>query len=373
MKLVVILPTYNERENIVALLIKLHEVFREVKGYSISYLVVDDNSPDGTRQVVETYEKNHPEVHVISGKKEGLGKALLRGMTQAFEYMGADVVLQIDADLSHDPKVAPKFLKAIGKGYNFVVGSRYIKGGAIPSNWGFHRKVYSILGNSVVRFGLGHLRVKDWTGGYRAYTKKFYDEIHDELTKYSGYVFQIAFLHKAIHKGAKVTEVPFHFTDRLYGHSKIAPAEYIKNIFSYIFESRVHEVFAGSFAKFLVVGGFGFIINATVLVILHNWIHLQASVSNLIGSGIAIFSNYNFNNVWTFSHKKISGMKEYLIKLLQFYATSAFGVIVIQTGTIEAGVRLVGDRYYFTYFLIGTALLLIWNYFMYSKVIWKNT
>lgn len=373
MKLVVILPTYNERENIVVLLNKLHDALKDVKGYSISYLVVDDNSPDGTRQVVETYEKNHPDVHLISGQKEGLGKALLRGMTQAFEYLGADVVLQIDADLSHDPKVAPKFLKSIDRGYNFVVGSRYMKGGGIPSNWGLHRKIYSILGNMVVRFGLGHIRIRDWTGGYRAYTKKFYDEIHTQLTKYSGYVFQIAFLHKAIHHGAKVVEVPFHFTDRLYGHSKIAPAEYIKNIILYIIESRINELFSGSFAKFLVVGGIGFILNASILVLLHNVAHMQAPVANLIGAGVAIFSNYNLNNLWTFGHNKISGASQYLIKLLQFYGTSVFGVIVIQTGTIETGVRLVGDSYYFIYFLIGTALLLIWNYVMYSKVIWKNT
>ena len=372
MKLVVILPTYNERENIITILDRLRETLREVKNYTIEYLVVDDNSPDGTKRVVNEYQKTHHDVHIISGPKEGLGKAILRGLTQAFEYLGADVVLQIDADLSHDPKVTPKFLKALDKGYTFIVGSRYIKGGAIPQNWGLHRKIYSVLGNSIVRFGLGHLKIHDWTGGYRAYTKKFYDDIHTEMTKYSGYVFQIAFLHKAIHHGAKVAEIPFHFTDRLYGHSKIAPAEYIKNIFQYIFESRVQEIFSGSFAKFLVVGGFGFVLNALALIILHNWIHMQASIANLIGAGIAIFSNYNFNNMWTFSHKKISGAKEYLIKLVHFYATSAFGVIVIQTGVIEAGVRLVGDRYYFIYFLVGTALLLIWNYFMYSRVIWKN-
>lgn len=372
MKLVVIIPTYNERENIITLLSDLHEVLKTAKGYSISYLVVDDNSPDGTSAAVSEYQKKYKDVYLLTGQKLGLGKALLRGMTHAVDELGAEVLLQMDADLSHDPKIVPEFLHAIDKGYDFVVGSRYIKGGSIPENWGIHRKIYSVMGNSIVRFGLGHLAVRDWTGGFRAYTRRFYDEIHNELTKYSGYVFQIAFLHKAIHRGAKIVEVPFHFTDRLHGRSKIAPAEYIKNIFLYIFESRIHEIVGGSFGKFLVVGGIGFGINALLLIIFHNWVHFSASVANLIGAGAAIFSNFNLNNVWTFRHQKISGVKEYLMKLIQFYATSAFGVIVIQTGIIEAGVRFVGDKFYFEYFLIGTAVLLIWNYLMYSKFIWKK-
>jgi dolichol-phosphate mannosyltransferase len=228
-----------------------------------------------------------------------------------------------------------------------------------------------VIGNNIVRFGLWHPQVHDWTGGYRAYTKKFFDEAREEMSPYSGYVFQIAFLHKAIHHGARVAEIPFHFTDRLYGHSKIAPAEYIFNIYKYIVLARLQEIGAGPFGKFLVVGGIGFILNAGILVFLHrlNW---SATVANLMGAAVAIFSNFNLNNLWTFSYNKITGVGNYLTKLLHFYATSAFGVIVIQTGTIWLGVRLTGDHMYFLFFLIGTAFLLVWNYVMYSKVIWKK-
>jgi len=372
MKVVVTIPTFNERENITVLIDKLIESFESVKNHTISYLVVDDNSPDGTRDVVETYKKTHKNVYIIGGKKEGLGRALLRGMAEAFGPMHADIVLQMDADLSHDPAIAPQFLAAIDNGATFAIGSRYIKGGGIPPNWGFIRKIYSVLGNNVVRFGLWHPAVHDWTGGYRAYTKKFYDALRSEMKPYSGYVFQIAFLHKAIHHGAVIKEIPFHFTDRLYGHSKIAPAEYIFNIYKYIFLSRVDEIINGSFGKFLVVGGIGFIINAVILVMLHN-AHVSATLSNLAGAAVAIFSNFNFNNLWTFKQQKISGIGQYLTKLLHFYASSAFGVIVIQTGTIWLGERLIGEKYYFDFFLLGTSLLLIWNYFMYSKVIWKKS
>jgi dolichol-phosphate mannosyltransferase len=372
MKVVVIIPTYNERENIIVLLTQLEMALKVVKNYSISYLVIDDTSPDGTSTAVGDYKKTHKNVFIITGKKEGLGKAILRGMTYAFEKMNAGIVLQIDADLSHDPKIAPKLLEAIDRGATFAVGSRYIQGGAIPENWGVLRKIYSRAGNFIVRFGLGHVHVHDWTGGYRAYTKKFYDEIHNELAQYGGYVFQIAFLHKAIHHGAIVAEVPFHFIDRRYGHSKIAPAEYIFNIYKYIALSRFQEIRTGSFVKFLVVGGLGFILNAVLLVVFHNWFHWSATAANLMGAAVAIFSNYNLNNLWTFKKSKIEGAGAYVTKLVQFYLTSSFGVIVIQTGTIALGVRLWSDRFYFIYFIIGTSLLLIWNYFMYSRVIWKK-
>lgn len=371
MKVVVTIPTYNERENIIVLLDQLEDVFKSVKNHTISYLIVDDFSPDGTQEAIAGYQKTHKNVFIISGKKEGLGRALLRGMKEAFGHMKADIVLQMDADLSHDPKIAPKLLEAIDNGATFAVGSRYIRGGGIPENWGLIRKIYSIIGNNVVRFGLWHPQVHDWTGGYRTYTRKFYDEIHNEMTPYSGYVFQIAFLHKAIHHGAIVKEVPFHFTDRLYGHSKIAPAEYIFNIYKYIATARFQEIVTGPFGKFLVVGGIGFVINAVLLVLLHNWFHLWSVAANLIGAGVAIFSNFNLNNLWTFRHQKISGAGQYLMKLLHFYVTSAFGVIVIQTGTIWVGEKFMGERYYFLFFLAGTGLLLIWNYVMYSKVIWS--
>lgn len=371
MKVVVIIPTYNERENIIVLLDRLEAAMKAVKRHTISYLVVDDTSPDGTAQLVKEYQKSHKNVHLVTGKKEGLGKALLRGMTYAVVNLKADILLQMDADLSHDPATAPEFLRALDTGADFAVGSRYIPGGSIPQNWGLIRKIYSVIGNGIVRFGLWHPPIHDWTGGYRAYTKKYYLDNKEKVKGYSGYVFQIAFLHSAIHDGARITEVPIQFTDRRFGHSKIAPAEYIFNIYKYIAVTRCGEIVAGSFGKFLVVGGIGFILNAVILVLLHN-VNWPATWANLAGAAVAIFSNFNLNNVWTFRNQKISGIGQYILKLAQFYATSAFGVVVIQTGCIWLGVRLLGDRWYFEFFLLGTGMLLIWNYVIYSKVIWKK-
>lgn len=370
MRVVVVLPTYNERENIVTLLDRLIAATSRIDGYSFSYLVVDDSSPDGTADVVEQLSKKNKSIHLLTGKKEGLGKALLRGISYGIEKFGADIVLQMDADLSHDPGSVPKFFELYAKGADFIVGSRYIRGGSIPDNWGLHRKIYSILGNSIVRFGLGYPSVHDWTGGYRLYHKKYFEESKQALKSYNGYVFQIAFLHRAILLGAKIGEVPIHFTDRRYGHSKIAPSEYIRDILRYIFKARIHSVRHGPFGKFLVVGTVGFIINTLVLELgVYSGFH--PAISTAVGAECAIISNFILNNAWTFSHRKISNDKVFG-KFLQFNTTS-LGALLIQTGTVAAGTFIFGTGLYRLFYIFGVGLGLIWNYWMYSHVIWKTT
>ncbi len=369
MKLVIIIPTYNERENIVKLLAALRLVVKNVPNYQISYLVVDDNSPDGTKREVEAYKAKHSDVFILTGKKEGLGKALLRGISKAIDEMGADVVLQMDADLSHDPSVVPEFFKAMDKGADFVVGSRYIPGGSIPDNWGIHRKVQSIVGNSIVRFGLGLSYVHDWTGGFRAYKKIHFERIRHELGKYRGYVFQIAFLHKAILHGAKVAEVPIHFTDRKFGKSKIIASEYIRNVFLYIFLAQRQSARVRKWVKFLIVGGWGFIINTIVLELLV-WFGLHPALGSAIGAECAIVSNFLLNNHWTFRDRKIEKAMR-MMKFLQFNGTS-LGAIALQAGIVYLGTQLYGVGSYRIFYILGVMTSLVWNYLMYSRVIWKK-
>ncbi|MBI5619685.1 glycosyltransferase family 2 protein [Candidatus Gottesmanbacteria bacterium] len=368
MKAVIILPTYNERENIVAILSQLTRVTRTISGFSFVFLVADDSSPDDTAGAVESYKGNRRDIVIVSGKKEGLGKALLRGMLYAVNVLGCDVIAQIDADLSHDPSALPKFFEKMRQGHDFVVGSRYIRGGSIPDNWGIHRKIYSIAGNAIVRFGLGETRVHDWTGGYRVYDKKYVERLKDEVAPYSGYVFQIAFLHNAIKLGANVGEVPIHFTDRRFGHSKIAPSEYIRNVLFYVAKERFSSVVHGTFGKFLVVGTIGFIINTIVLELLVA-VGAHPVVGSAVGAELAIISNFFLNNSWTFGHKKIKS-KNIPPKFFQFNGTS-LGALVIQSGTVAIGTFLFGVGMYRWFYLLGVGIGLIWNYAMYSRVIWR--
>jgi len=368
MRVVVIVPTYNERESICTLLDELHSAVRKVPNHTVSFLIVDDTSPDGTYEVVREYQKTHKAVSLLTGQRQGLGKALLRGMLYAAKALAADSIVQMDADLSHDPAVLPRFLKEIDQGANFVVGSRYIPGGSIPQNWALHRKIFSVIGNSIVRFGLGYLSVHDWTGGYRAYRKKFVLELKDEVACYSGYVFQIAFLHKAILHGARVTEVPIHFTDRRFGHSKIAPSRYIRDVLLYVIKARLRSVLGERFVKFAAVGFVGFLIDTVVLefLVAMGW---HPSIGSAVGAEVAIVSNFILNNAWTFQQHKITG-GGVLGKFLQFNAASV-GAIGLQAAAVWVGTRLFGVPTYRLFYLVGVGLALVWNYTMYTRVIWR--
>lgn len=367
-KAVIIIPTYNERENIGALLYGLIKASSHIRSHACTFLVVDDNSPDGTQDEVKKLSRKYNSIRIISGVKEGLGRALLRGMKYALQNLDADTIIQMDADLSHDARVLPKFIQAIDDGADFVVGSRYIRGGSIPSNWGIHRKIFSIIGNEIVRFGLGYLSVHDWTGGYRAYLRKYVELAKDQMGKHSGYVFQIAFLHKSLRSGAKVVEVPIHFTDRKFGRSKIAPSEYIRNVIEYVVSERLKNLRDSPLWKMAIVGFVGFIIN-TVILELFVFFGFHPVIGSATGAELSIISNFILNNTWTFKTKKITG-KDIIGKFILFNTTS-IGALLLQSGTVAVGTYLYGVDAYRLFYILGVGVGLIWNFTIYIKVIWK--
>lgn len=373
MKVVVIPATYNEKGNIERLIkILEEEVFPVIENHEMHILVADDNSPDGTGDIVKKLMKKWKNLQLNSGDKKGLGAAYLRAMTYAIEKMNADIVFEIDADLSHDPRDIPRFLKKMDGGYDMVVGTRYSDGGSMPDNWPILRKAYSIIGNLLVRTITFRFKYHDWTGGFRAIKKQLFLKERNKLSAFQGYTFQVAFLYKSLIDGYKIGEVPIHFSDRTLGRSKIAPGTYIVDLLKYVIYERLKELLSGKFGKFLAVGSSGFIINAVILRVLVQFYNMTPEPANLIGAGVAIFTNFNLNNFWTFKEEKLTKFSTYLWKLLHYYVTTAFGVVVIQTGTILVGDSLFGKQWYFLFFLIGTFLLLVWNFVIYSLVIWRK-
>jgi len=375
MKVVVIPATYNEKGNIERLITILEEeVFPKIKNHEMYILVADDNSPDGTGDEVRKLMKKWKNIDISSGVKNGLGAAYIRGMTYAVEKLGADVLFEIDADLQHDPHKIPEFIKKIEEGYDMVVGNRYSDGGSIPENWPLARKIFSVVANIFVRTVFAKFSIHDWTGGYRALKKEVFLKEKSRLNNYRGYVFQISFLHKAVRDGFKIGEVPFHFRDRTLGNSKIAPLGYIIDVVAYVVISRIKELVFGKFGKFLVVGGTGFVIQLIVYRAIINATVLPLGLSNLLSAQLAIFSNYNLNNLWTFKKEKSKGFFSYIGKMIIFFATSNIGVFFIQSGLIQLGEILFGRQFPlpYVYFIFGTGILLIYNFTMYSKVIWKR-
>ncbi|MDP3726975.1 MAG: glycosyltransferase family 2 protein [bacterium] len=375
MKVVIILPTYNEKGNIERLIPILEEkVFPQIKNHKMHILVADDNSPDGTANEVKKLMKEWNNIDLTIGVKHGLGAAYVRGMNYAITKMNAQVMFEMDADLSHDPGKVPEFLQKIDEGYDMVIGTRYSQGGSIPKNWGFHRKLFSIFGNLLVRTVLTRFWVHDWTGGFRALRKEVFLKEKSELTAFRGYTFQISSLHKAIRDGFKIAEVPIHFTDRTLGRSKIAPREYILDVLKYIFTARFFELLYSPFIKYAITGFIGYFINAISLEVFRSYFGFHSGLAGALGAELAIIWNFILNNFWAFSRYKITAPQKIPLKFFQFNLISIGSVIMI-FAVITLGITLFGDtrlvRQLFLVLVLGF-LVIPYSYSMYNVFIWKR-
>lgn len=217
MEILAILPTYNEKPNIIPLI-------EEIRGLDIGIdiVVVDDNSPDGTADDVEKYRETHPGVYLIKrAGKMGLGTAYVAGFKYGFER-GYDAMFTMDTDFSHQPKHMPAMIKLI-EDNDMVIGSRYVPGGGVR-NWGIHRKILSSTANAVARSQL-KLTAHDCTSGYRLYRKELLQSINLDEILSNGYSFLVEILFRCTRREIKVAESPIIFYDRERGKSKISKKE----------------------------------------------------------------------------------------------------------------------------------------------------
>lgn len=214
MKKLVIIPTYNEKENIRNI---ISAVFALQQDFHI--LVVDDSSPDGTSDIVKDLQKEYPHhLHLVIRKvKDGLGKAYLHGFQWALQNH-YDYIFEMDADFSHNPNDLPKLFEAC-KNADMSIGSRYCKGVNVV-NWPMSRVLLSYFASKYVRFILG-IPVHDTTAGFVCFSRKALESIGLERVKLKGYGFQVEMKYRAFRKGLKIVEVPIIFTDRTEGESKM--------------------------------------------------------------------------------------------------------------------------------------------------------
>jgi len=227
-KIFIVIPTYKEKSNIEKL---LKDIF-DLKIENLHILVVDDNSPDGTGQLVEELKSKYKNLEIIHRpKKMGLGTAYVEGFKYALTN-GADFIFEMDADFSHQPKSIKDFLSAI-KDYDLVLGSRYVEGGRIV-NWNIFRRLISRLGNIYAQIILS-LPIKDLTGGFKCYRRQVLESINLDDLSSVGYNFQIETTYKVYKLGFKIKEIPIVFTERALGKSKFD--------FKIIFESFLKVIF----------------------------------------------------------------------------------------------------------------------------------
>jgi dolichol-phosphate mannosyltransferase len=216
---VIVLPTYNEIENLRHALARIREV-AQGDGIQLHTLIVDDSSPDGTGELADQLATELPDVSVLHrGGKEGLGKAYVAGFRRALE-MGAERIFEMDADLSHDASYLPHFLRLTDRGADLVLGSRYVKGGGVE-NWGLGRKVISRGGCLYAQTILG-LPYHDLTGGFKCFRRRVLETIDLDAIDTAGYGFQIEMTYRAHKLGFKIAELPIIFVDRKVGESKMS-------------------------------------------------------------------------------------------------------------------------------------------------------
>ena len=220
MKAVVCLPTYNERDNLEAMVRALGE-------HKVEVLVVDDASPDGTGELADRLVAELGYVHVLHrDRKQGLGPAYVAGFHRALAD-GADLVLEMDCDFSHDPADVPRLIAAAADA-DLVLGSRYVAGGGI-AGWGAGRRLVSAGGSLYARLVLG-VRVHDLTGGFKCYRRGVLETIDLDAVSSRGYAFQIETTYRALRAGFRVVEVPISFVDRQVGQSKMSRGIFLEAI-----------------------------------------------------------------------------------------------------------------------------------------------
>ena len=297
-----VIPTYNEALNITPLLRRLTELH---PGADTAFLVVDDESPDGTGALVREFAAADGRVHLIEGPRRGFGRACVRGMAHALEVLGADVVVQMDADFSHDPADAARLLARIADGADVAIGSRYVDAGAIDPSWHVGRRLLSRWGNRLTRWVAGVRGVRDCTAGFKAVRAAALKAAKVEEVQARGHTFQIDLLHRLVRSGARVVEEPIYFRDRQHGQTKLGAASLLE-FFCSVWRLRLtrHPVFV----RYCVAAFVGLLVNLGSFQLLLE-LGLHKFLASPIAIEVSIVSNFLMHNYWTFADRVLAGRK----------------------------------------------------------------
>jgi len=314
-----VIPTYNEAPDIVPLLRRLTGLYR---GADTAFLIVDDESPDGTARLVREFAASDDRVRLLEGPRRGFGQAYVRGMVHALETLGAGVVVQMDADFSHDPADAGRLLARLadggpGDGADVAIGSRYVAGGTIDPRWHLGRRLLSRWGNRFARWIAGVRGVRDCTAGFKAIRADALRAAKVEDVRVRGHTFQVVLLHRLIHAGARVVEEPIHFRDREHGRTKLGIGSVLEFFYS-IWWLRLAS--HRTLVKYGLTGLAGALVNLGSFQILLE-LGLHKFLASPIAIELSIVSNFLMNNYWTFAdramlgRKRIRGLKYNLVAL----------------------------------------------------------
>lgn len=394
MRLVVNIPTYNEKENIEEIIKLVLSQNKKIPNIDLHVLVSDSHSPDGTGEIVKKISSTNPKVHYLNVKERGLGIGIVKGHRFAVDRLKADILAQMDGDLSHDPSTLPQMILYLNEGYDLVIGSRLTKGGKNLLGW--HRKLFTRGSALYSKIAWGTFNISEYTNSYRVFTKKLFEKIDFTKVPWKSktYIIQPAFLYAAIKAGAKIKEVPITFKDRKKGYSKAKIVSYTLDVFRFGLKVRLEK--SKMIIKFLMVGTVSYLINAVALGLLNRgalytlqvlnqpilsfvptissatrllFISLdRLFISSVISIELSIIFNFIMHDNWTFKSRSHDGSK--LLRFLKFNLTS-IGSPIIQLAAILISVR-VFNLHEQLGLAIGVVVGLFFNYIVNLTWVWKE-
>lgn len=385
MKIVVVIPTYNEEGNIQILVPLLLEKFKLFKNYNFSILFVDGNSKDHTARIIKEFQKDNKNIFLIEeSSKSGLGSAYIKGFEYAMGKLNADYIVEMDADLQHNPEDFPKLINKMSEGFDFIIGSRYVKGGSVPDEWAVYRKFISYFGSLFSRVVLRIMKIKDFTSGFRVTkVKGFMDQIDFSKIKSKGFAYKMDMLIKLYDLNAKIVEVPIHFGLRDRGTSKMEQKNFKDSLNVVLYFAKERNK---NFIKFVIVGFGGLFTDLSVFYFAKNYATFTDKISvffngyfsslaiaSFISGTAAMLFTFTLNNLWSFSDRqRISLIK--LIPIFIIYYLSSNVPVILRSSLIHFLELNYGETSIIIYggFLIGVGFGIIWNFTVYSKIIWRK-
>ncbi len=366
-KVVIIIPTYNEALVIEETLLKLFDATTDILGMDVHVLVFDSASKDNTQAIVKELQQHYKKLHLqTETKKSGLGSAYLQAMRYAMTTMDADIVIEFDADLSHQPQYIAPLLEKL-KTHDVVIGSRYVRGGSIPKEWGWHRKLLSVLGNYMARFILTP-KYKDFTSGFRATRRAALEKALPRKFLSNHYAYKLELLWLLHRNKARIAEHPIAFIDRQKGFSKL-PANSVIDSLRVIITLRFYEL--KSYAKMCLIGLSGLCVQVLVYNGLRPWI--SPITATQIAIVFAIVNNFSLNNRYNFKRVSTSQRHQKTKSFCLFLGYSAL-MIAFQSYWLHLGLLYIGAGFLKENMIIFMGMVIgsIINYVAYSRLIWRH-
>lgn len=346
----VVVPTYNERDNIVEL---IRRIDNALKGIDYEVVVVDDNSPDGTADVAEGLSKDYPVRVVRRPGKLGLATAVLDGVRSS----RGDYVVVMDADLQHPPEVIPKMYEELIKGYDIVIASRYVVGGSV-GGWGLTRRLISKTAILIAKLLIPKVRgIEDPISGFFMFRKEVLEGV--SLSP-KGFKILLEVLVKG--RYSRVSEVPYTFGVRVRGTSKLSSKELI-NYITHLLTLTPYK----TLLKFLVVGSIGTLVNLSVLYVLRYFLSVEHLIASALSIEASIINNYILHELWTFKDRRLGS---WLVRLLKFHGSTTLAVttqyVVSQLLHYVLGVESIISQF------VGILLGFVINYILSTRFVWRR-